>query len=113
MWKTFAASALAARAVACSPTGAPTGPWGVPMKPREFRKFKNELLMPLGAMIDSPLDYLFAFVTREANDLRYAQDLHEAIEKAIRLQRPDSARKAVRTLLKNTDDMMRKKGLLD
>jgi DNA-binding FadR family transcriptional regulator len=69
--------------------------------------------MPLGAMIDSSLDYLFAFVTREANDLRYAQDLHEAIEKAIRLQRPDTARKAVRTLLKNTDDMMRKKGLLD
>lgn len=74
---------------------------------------KNELLMPLGAMIDSSLDYLFAFVTREANDLRYAQDLHEAIEKAIRLQRPDTARKAVRVLLKNTDDMMRKKGLLD
>lgn len=66
--------------------------------------------MPLGAMIDSSLDYLFTFVTREANDLRYAQDLHEAIERAIRQQCPDAARKAVKALLRNTDDMLQHKG---
>jgi DNA-binding FadR family transcriptional regulator len=71
---------------------------------------RNELLMPLGAMIDSSLDYLFTFVTREANDLRYAQDLHEAIERAIRLQRPDAARKAVKALLSNTDQILKAKG---
>lgn len=70
----------------------------------------NELLMPLGTMIDSSLDYLFTFVTREANDLRYAQDLHEAVEKAIRLQRPDAARKAVKALLANTDQMLADRG---
>lgn len=72
---------------------------------------RNELLMPLGAMIDSSLDYLFTFVTREVNDLRYAQDLHEAIERAIRLQRPDAARKAVKALLRNTDHILKIKGI--
>ncbi|HOZ31901.1 MAG TPA: FadR/GntR family transcriptional regulator [Tabrizicola sp.] len=70
---------------------------------------RNELLMPLGAMIDSSLDYLFTFVTREANDLRYAQDLHEAIERAIRLQKPDAARMAVKALLRNTDQILQQK----
>jgi DNA-binding FadR family transcriptional regulator len=74
---------------------------------------QNELLMPLGAMIDSSLDYLFTFVTREMNDLRYAQDLHEAIERAIRLQRPNAARKAVTALLRNTDHILKTTGLAD
>jgi DNA-binding FadR family transcriptional regulator len=74
---------------------------------------RNELLMPLGAMIDSSLDYLFTFVTREVNDLRYAQDLHEAIERAIKQQRPEAARKAVRALLRNTDQILKSKGLGD
>jgi len=64
---------------------------------------RNDLLLPLGAMVDSALTHLFTVVTREANDLRHAQDLHEAIEEAIRLQRPDEARAAVRRLLANTD----------
>ena len=74
---------------------------------------RNELLMPLGAMIDSSLDFLFTFVTREVNDLRYAQDLHEAIERAIKLQRPDAARKAVKALLRNTDHILKSRGLAD
>jgi DNA-binding FadR family transcriptional regulator len=74
---------------------------------------RNELLMPLGAMIDSSLDYLFTFVTREVNDLRYAQDLHEAIEIAIRLQKPEAARKAVKALLRNTDHILKIKGMAD
>lgn len=74
---------------------------------------RNDLLMPLGAMIDSSLDYLFTFVTREVNDLRHAQGLHEAIERAIRQQKPDAARKAVKALLANTDQILRKKGIVD
>lgn len=68
-----------------------------------LRAAGNELLLPLGALIDSALEGLFVFVTREVNDLQYAQDLHEDIERHIRLQRPEAARKAVRRLLANTD----------
>jgi len=71
-----------------------------------LRAAGNELLLPLGALIDSALERLFVYVTREANDLRHAQDLHEDIEKAIRLQRPEAARKAVRRLLGNTDSII-------
>ncbi len=71
-----------------------------------LRASGNELLVPLGVLIESALDQLFVFVTREANDLRHAQSLHEDIEKCIRLQRPDAARRAVRRLLANTDDIV-------
>lgn len=71
-----------------------------------LRAAGNELLLPLGALIDSALEGLFVFVTREVNDLRHAQDLHEDIEKNIRLQRPEAARKAVRRLLANTDSVI-------
>lgn len=66
----------------------------------------NELLLPLGALIDSVLEGLFVFVTREVNDLRHAQDLHEEIERCIRQQRPEAARQAVRELLSNTDEII-------
>jgi DNA-binding FadR family transcriptional regulator len=68
-----------------------------------LRASGNELLVPLGVLIESALDHLFVYVTREANSLQHAQTLHEAIEKAIRLQRPEAARRAVRKLLANTD----------
>ena len=71
-----------------------------------LRAAGNELLLPLGVLIDSALEQLFAFVTREVNNLRHAQDLHEEIEKNIRLRRPDAARKAVRRLLENTDSII-------
>jgi DNA-binding FadR family transcriptional regulator len=71
-----------------------------------LRAAGNELLLPLGVLIDSALEQLFVFVTREVNNLRHAQDLHEEIEKCIRLQRPDAARKAVRRLLANTDSII-------
>jgi len=73
-----------------------------------LRASGNELLVPLGVLIESALDRLFAFVTREVNDLRHAQTLHEKIEKAIRQQRPDAARIAVRKLLQNTDEIIRR-----
>lgn len=71
-----------------------------------LRAARNELLLPLSTVINSALDHLFQFVTREVNDLRHAQDLHENIEQAIRLRRPDAARRAVRRLLENTDQVI-------
>lgn len=70
----------------------------------------NELLLPLGALIDSALEGLFVYVTRETKDLYHAQALHEEIERCIRLQRPEAARKAVRSLLANTDEVISKRG---
>jgi DNA-binding FadR family transcriptional regulator len=66
----------------------------------------NELLLPLGVLIESALETLFVLITQQAADLRYAQELHEAIEKAIRLRRPLAARRAVRRLLANSDAML-------
>jgi DNA-binding FadR family transcriptional regulator len=66
----------------------------------------NELLVPLGVLIESGLDYLFVYITRDTNDLDYAQRLHEDIAHQIRLRRPDKARAAVRKLLGNTDDII-------
>lgn len=68
----------------------------------------NELLVPLGALIESALGQLFNFTGREDRDLRHAQKLHEAIERNIRLQRPAAARAAVRRLLENTDRIVGK-----
>ena len=58
------------------------------------------------SLIESAFDHLFTFTTRELDDLQHAQQLHEAIEKAIRLQRPEAARSAVRKLLANTDGVI-------
>jgi DNA-binding FadR family transcriptional regulator len=71
-----------------------------------LRASGNELLVPLGVLIESALSNLFVFVTREVNDLRHAQKLHENIEQAIRRQRPEAARAAVRKLLANTDEII-------
>jgi DNA-binding FadR family transcriptional regulator len=68
----------------------------------------NELLIPLGTLIESALNNLFVHVTREANSLRYAQELHAEIERRIRLQDPEGARQAVRILLRDTDAMISK-----
>ncbi|MER8918833.1 FadR/GntR family transcriptional regulator [Mesorhizobium sp. M0802] len=71
-----------------------------------LRASGNDLLVPLGVLIESAFDHLFAYTTRELDDLQHAQQLHEAIEKAIRLQRPEAARNAVRKLLANTDGVI-------
>lgn len=70
----------------------------------------NELLMPLGVIIDSTLNNLFVLITRQARDLHYAQDLHNDIERAIRARKPNAASLAVRKLLKNSDAMIGKWG---
>ena len=69
-----------------------------------LRASGNDLLVPLGVLIESALDHLFVFTTRRISDQRQVQKLHEAIEKNIRLQRPAAARNAVRKLLANTDE---------
>ena len=71
-----------------------------------LRASGNDLLVPLGVLIESALNNLFVFVTRETSDVRHAQKLHEAIERSIRLQRPEAARAAVRKLLANTDQVI-------
>jgi DNA-binding FadR family transcriptional regulator len=71
-----------------------------------LRASGNDLLVPLGVLIESALNNLFVFVTRETSDVRHAQKLHEAIERAVRLKRPDAARMAVRKLLANTDQVI-------
>lgn len=72
-----------------------------------LRASGNDLLVPLGVLIESAFDHLFTYTTRAVDDLNHAQKLHEAIEKNIRLQRPDAARAAVRKLLANTDGVIR------
>ncbi len=69
-----------------------------------LRAAGNDLLVPLGVLIESALDHLFAFTTVQVNDHDHAQKLHEAIEKNIRLRRPAAARNAVHKLLENTDE---------
>lgn len=68
----------------------------------------NELLVPLGVTIASALNNLFVFITRTAKDLHYAQDLHNNIERAIRLRKPGAARIAVQKLLAHSDAFIRK-----
>ncbi len=71
-----------------------------------LRATGNDLLVPLGVLIESGLDYLFVYITRQVNDLHYAQQLHEEIARQIARRDPDKARAAVRALLVNTDDVI-------
>jgi DNA-binding FadR family transcriptional regulator len=65
----------------------------------------NEFLVPFGSLIESALATLFDFATRHAGT-RHAQSLHEDIERAIRRQRPDAARRAALRLLADTDNVI-------
>lgn len=71
-----------------------------------LRASGNELLVPLGVLVESAFDQLFTYITREQDDLAFVQSLHENIEKCIRLKRPEAARAAVRKLLANTDEII-------
>lgn len=68
-----------------------------------LRAAGNDLLVPLGVLIESAFDHLFRHVTREGDDLDLSQKLHEKIEKSIRMKKPEVARRTVRELLANTD----------
>lgn len=68
-----------------------------------LRAAGNDLLVPLGVLIESALEHLFTVTSRDTGDLDIAQKLHENIERNIRRRRPEAARNAVRKLLANTD----------
>lgn len=71
-----------------------------------LRASGNDLLVPLGALIESALNHLFLLVTRDDSSSVHALKLHENIEKSIRLRRPNAARHAVQRLLANTDELI-------
>ncbi|HEX6120782.1 MAG TPA: FadR/GntR family transcriptional regulator [Dongiaceae bacterium] len=62
----------------------------------------NELLVPLGILIESALSNMFAFTASHNEDVRKALPLHEAILAAIRRRSPAAARRAARVLLADT-----------
>jgi len=71
-----------------------------------LRAAGNDLLVPLGVLIEQAFNHLFMHVTRKGDDLDQAMKLHEAIERNIRLRRPEAARNAVRKLLAATDKVV-------
>lgn len=70
----------------------------------------NELLVPLGFMIESALSNMFAFTATHNEDMRKALPLHEAILNAIKRRNPDAARKAARLLLADTNNVIGRPG---
>jgi DNA-binding FadR family transcriptional regulator len=63
----------------------------------------NELLVPLGFVIESALSHMFDYTATHNEDMRSALSLHEDILRAVRLNRPSVARMAARRLLSDTD----------
>jgi len=70
----------------------------------------NELLVPLGFMIESALSNMFAFTAAHNEDMRKALPLHEAILTAIKRRSADAARKAARILLADTNNVIGRSG---
>lgn len=68
----------------------------------------NDLLVPLGFLIEAALANLFDYTVRP-KDWRAARPLHEAIATAIRQRRPQAARLAVRKLLRDTDAIIERR----
>lgn len=66
----------------------------------------NDLILPLGVIVETGLRHLFQFLLPTNLVLRDIMELHASIERAIRLRRPDAARRAVRRLLNETDAMI-------
>ena len=63
----------------------------------------NELLVPLGFVIESALSHMFDYTATHNEDMRSALSLHEDILRAVRLNRSSVARMAARRLLSDTD----------
>ena len=68
----------------------------------------NELLIPLGFMIESALSNMFEYTASHNDELRAALPLHEAILTAIRRRAPAAARRAARALLMDTSGVIGK-----
>jgi DNA-binding FadR family transcriptional regulator len=62
----------------------------------------NELLVPLGLVIESALGSMFTYTARQKGDVGRTLPGHERILIAIRARRPNAARQAVRKLLADT-----------
>ena len=68
----------------------------------------NDLLVPLGFLIETALANLFDYTVRPKY-WRAARPLHEAIAAAIRQRKPVAARRAVRRLLADTDTIIERR----
>lgn len=62
----------------------------------------NELLVPLGLVIESALGSMFSYTARQKGDVGRTLPGHRRILDAIRARRPAAARSAVRKLLDDT-----------
>ncbi len=62
----------------------------------------NELLVPLGLVIESALGNMFTYTARQKGDVGRTLPGHQRILAAIRARRPNAARLAVRKLLGDT-----------
>ena len=62
----------------------------------------NELLVPLGLVIESALGSMFSYTARQKGDVGRTLPGHQRILVAIRARRPNAARAAVRKLLGDT-----------
>jgi DNA-binding FadR family transcriptional regulator len=63
----------------------------------------NELLVPLGLVIESALGTMFNHTATQREDIGRTLPGHERILTAIRARRPEAARAAVRQLLRQTE----------
>jgi len=66
----------------------------------------NELLVPLGLVIESALGSMFSYTARQKGDVGRTLPGHERILAAIRARRPEAARQAVRQLLADTNKIV-------
>jgi DNA-binding FadR family transcriptional regulator len=66
----------------------------------------NDLLVPLGFLIESALGNMFDYTARHSRDLAPALKLHEDILVAIRRRQPEAARRAVWRLLNDTNEVI-------
>lgn len=69
----------------------------------------NDILTPFGIVIESALATLFEYTTINNPAHEVAIDLHESIYRAIKLGKPNAARKAAVILLSNTDMIVNQK----
>lgn len=68
----------------------------------------NELLSPFGVLIESALQNLFEYTSVHGHDPDFVIPLHRNIAKAIEQRRPEAARRAVKALLEDTDQILLK-----
>lgn len=73
----------------------------------------NEMLIPLGIVIESALASLFKFTAQKAPALGPALKLHENVYDCVRLRDEEGARRAAQVLLTDTDATMARAGVTE